>query len=155
MSQRVPTHLTLLDLSDRELLLLLRDCADGEGYATAVDIADRLDLIGDTPHRSVACRLSWLVRYGAVERELARDENGQVKTTRGGKTVYTQRWALTELGLQMATGKLTKSQEKTIESLSEGGLLMATRHLTRRITSASVHASKLLDREYRYGVGRR
>src|SRR5262249_13193474 len=116
---------------------------------------DRLDLIGEHPHRSVSVRLSWLVRYGAVERETERDHTGAIRTTRSGKPVTRQGWRLTDLGLAMATGKLTKTQEKTFDGLTPGALLMATRHLTRRITGADAQTGRLLDREYRYGVGRR
>jgi hypothetical protein len=147
--------LTLLDLSDRELLLLLRDAADGTGFADARDIAARLDLTGDHPHRSVAVRLSWLVRYGAVEREHARDERGNIRYHRNGKAMTTQRWGLTDLGLAMATGKLTKSQEKTLEAMGGGSLLMATRFLSRKIRGSDEQTGKLFDREYRHGLGRR
>jgi hypothetical protein len=146
------THLTLLDLSDRELLLVLRDVSDGQGWATALDIAAQLDVI---EHRSVSVRLSWLRRYGAVEREMERDASGNIRTTRAGKTVYTQRWALTGVGLAMATGKLRAAQERAFEGLDDGQMLMATRWLTRRVQASAPTVAKLMDREYRHGTGRR
>jgi predicted ArsR family transcriptional regulator len=137
-------HLTLLDLSDRELLLVLRDVADAAtGYALAADIADRLD-IGEDGRRSVSCRLSWLVRYGAVERE-GKEESSH--PARG--------WRLTEVGFQMATGKLKKQTEKSLDSLSDGDALMAMRWFTQRVAGSGQTVGKLLDREYRHGVGRR
>jgi hypothetical protein len=148
------THLTLLDLSDRELLLVLRDVSDGLGFASALDIATQLDLIGDG-HRSVSVRLSWLKRYGAVEREMERDAQGNIRTTRAGKAVTTQRWKLTDIGLAMATGKLKAAQERVFEGLDDGQMLMATRWLTRRVQASAPTVGKLMDREYRHGVGRR
>lgn len=150
-------HLTLLDLSDRELLLVLRDVADAaSGYALAADIADRLD-IGEDGHRSVSCRLSWLTRYGAVEREYERDSQGQIVMT-GGRNPgpkKLQGWKLTEIGFQMATGKLKKQQERMLDGLDDGTALMAMRWFTQRVVASNDTAKKLLDREYRHGVGRR
>jgi len=147
-------HLTLLDLSDRELLLILRDVADGAGYALANDIATRLDLMGENPGRSVAVRLSWLVRYGAVEREHLRDAAGNIRYHRSGKVMTAQGWKLTELGVVIATGKLSKTQEKALEGMNDGSLLMATRWMAGRIASSNGTVGKLLDRQYRNGVGR-
>jgi hypothetical protein len=148
------TSLTLLDLSDRELLLVMRDVADGQGWASAVDIADQLGLQTDKPHRSVAVRLSWLKRYGAVEREHERDDHGKL-LYRGDKPVYTQRWKMTPIGLQLATGKLTKTQQNTLDRLQDGSMLMTMRWLSQRVVGSDPTVGKLMDREYRYGVGRR
>lgn len=159
MRQQAPEkpHLTLLDLSDRELLLVLRDVADAAtGYALAADIADRLD-VGEDGRRSVSVRLSWLSRYGAVEREYERDMHGQVVMT-GGRNPgpkKLQGWKLTDIGFQMATGKLKKQTEKTLDGLDDGAALMAMRWFTQRVAGSSSTVSKLLDREYRHGVGRR
>jgi len=156
MSDEGLTSLRLLDLSDRELLLVLRDVADGVGWATAVDIAERLGVQGDHPHRSVAVRLSWLKRYGAVEREHERDPHtGALLYTRGDKPVYTQRWKMTDIGLQMATGKLTKTQEAAFDRLKDGQMLMTMRWLSQRVVASDPTVGKLMDREYRYGTGRR
>jgi hypothetical protein len=146
--------LPLLAMSDRELLLLLRDAAEGDGFASARDVADRLSLEGEEPHRAVAQRLSWLKRYGAVEREHERDEHGNIRYTRGGKIMYTQRWELTELGLTIATGKLTAAQQRQLEGMETGHLVMATRFLSRRVKESGEQTGKLLQREYRYGIGR-
>ena len=148
-------HLTLLDLSDRELLLVLRDVADAStGYALAADIADRLD-IGEDGRRSVSVRLSWLSRFGAVEREYRRDSQGRLETTAAGNPVKLQGWKLTDLGFQMATGKLKKTTERSLESLNDGDTLMAMRWISRRVSAANGTVGKMLDREYRHGVGRR
>jgi DNA-binding transcriptional ArsR family regulator len=148
-------HLTLLDLSDRELLLVLRDVADAAtGYALAADIADRLD-IGEDGRRSVSVRLSWLTRYGAVEREYRRDSQGRLELTPGGNPVKLQGWKLTDVGFQMATGTLKKGTQKTLDSLDDGAMLMTMRWLSQRVVGSNATVSKLMDREYRHGVGRR
>jgi DNA-binding transcriptional ArsR family regulator len=149
------TSLKLLDLSDRELLLVLRDVADGEGYAAAADIAERLGLGGDHPHRSVSVRLSWLKRYGAVEREHERDAKTGALLYRGTKPVYTQRWKMNDIGLAMATGTLTKTQESALDRLKDGQMLMTMRWLSQRVVASDPTVGKLMDREYRYGIGRK
>lgn len=148
-------HLTLLDLSDRELLLVLRDVRDAAtGYAYAADIADRLDL-GEEGRRSVSCRLSWLVRYGAVEREYKRDESGNIRYHQNGKVMTAQGWALTDIGFEMATGTLKQSAAKMLDNLKDGSMLMTMRWLTQRVVASDPTVARLLDREYRHGVGRR
>jgi len=145
-------HLTLLDLSDRELLLVLRDVADAAtGFAHAADIADRLD-IGEDGRRSVVCRLVWLTRYGALERESKEDMR---KRAGAGDAQLKQGWRLTEVGFQMATGKLRKGTEKSLDALSDGDALMAMRWFTQRVAGSGATVGKLLDREYRHGIGRR
>jgi hypothetical protein len=150
-------HLTLLDISDREVLLIVRDLAaqTADGYVSSADMAEVMDLIGDHPNRTVAVRLSWLARFGAVEREYLRDANGQIRERRNGKLMYTQRWRLTDLGLAMAVGKLTKTQQKTLDNLGDGQMLMTMRWLSQRVVGSSTHVGKLMDREYRYGTQRR
>lgn len=149
------TSLKLVDLSDRELLLVLRDVADWDGFASAVDVAERLGVRGEHPHRSVAVRLSWLKRYGAVEREHERDPHTGALLYRGEKPVYTQRWKMTDTGMAMAVGKLNKSQEATLDKLKDGQMLMAMRWVSQRVAGSDPTVSKLMDREYRYGIGRR
>ena len=148
MSTNGKPHLTLLDLSDRELLLVLRDVADAAtGYALAADIADRLD-IGEDGRRSVSVRLSWLTRYGAVERETK-----EYARERGNQGL--QGWRLTDIGFKIATGKLSKSTQKSLDALTDGSAYMAMRWFTQRVTGSDPSMSRMLDREYRHGVGRR
>jgi hypothetical protein len=148
-------HLTLLDLSDRELLLVLRDVADAStGYALAADIADRLDL-GEEGRRSVSVRLSWLTRFGAVEREFQRDAHGNVLTTPSGVEKKLQGWKLTDVGFAMATGRLKKNTEKALDGLDDGAMLMTMRWLSQKVVDSDPTVGKLMDREYRHGVGRR
>lgn len=142
-------HLTILDFSDREFLNIVMDVADGDGWAESVDVAERLDM---ADKRSASSRLAWMKRYGAVEREHERDEQGRLLYS-GDKPRYTQRWRLTEVGLTIATGKLSKSQERALEGMNDGAVFMTTRFLAKRAAEDSGGA-KLFMREWRHGVGR-
>jgi hypothetical protein len=140
-------RLTIDDYSDREFLLVLVDVADGDGWATSLDIADRLDLA----HKAIASsRLSWLRRWGAVEREHERDEAGNLRYHRDGRAMHTQRWRLTDAGRALAVGSLKKGQESTLAKIGDEQLLVVTRWLSERTRSTGVSA-KLAQREWRYG----
>jgi hypothetical protein len=142
-------HLTLLDLSDREVLLIVRDVADSNGYAYSWAVASQLDLRGETASRQVSSRLSWLTRYGALER----GEKRHVRRNPDAEPTPHRGWRLTELGWMIATGKLSKTQERAFEAMKPGALLMATRFISRQIAQAN-GTGKLLDREYRYSKQR-
>jgi len=141
------THLTLLDVSDRELLLLVRDHANNGGYVFAGQISTVLDIGGERPGRTVASRFSWLKRLGALERAGKTDpygfdeESGQLG------------WRLTDLGLAIATGKLRKSAEQMLEGLDPGQVILLTRWLGGRAAQNGV--GRFVDREYRFGRGGR
>jgi hypothetical protein len=145
-------HLRLGDLSDREILLVLDDVADDEGYANAHDIAAQLAMIGDHPNRSVSVRLSWLARYGAVERELLWDEHGNPLFV-GNSTEQRrgQRWRMTPIGEALATGSLKRAQERALDELTDEQLLLATRVIAERARSSrNATSGKLAEREWKH-----
>jgi hypothetical protein len=143
-------HLTITDYSDREFLLICKDVAEGDGWFEAVAVAER---VGVAKTRIASSRLAWLRRYGAVEREIERDEAGNIRATRGGKVRYTQRWKLSPLGEAIALGRLRKRDEQALSSMDEGQMLMAVRYISQQSRDAT-GAGKLMQREWRYGHGR-
>lgn len=142
-------HLRLEDLSDREVLLIVADaCGSNGDFADSLDIAARLDVGGEHPRRTVAVRLSWLARWGAVEREHARDpDTGQLRYHRDGKVMHTQRWRLTASGWAVASGEMRKGLTNQLDRVDDGQMLVLTRWLARR--NASATARKLSEREWR------
>ena len=154
-------HLRLEEFSDRELLLALNDaCQHGDdGWASAREVAARIGLDGLDPHRAVAQRLSWQVRYGSVEREFLRDEHGNIRYHKSGQPMYTQNWRLSEAGRLAAFGKLRQADENALGRLEDGQMLVLTRWLTQRTHANGISpvTSKLVEREWRYGLaqGRR
>jgi hypothetical protein len=141
-------RLTIDDFSDREFLLVLADVADPDGWALASDIADQLDLA----HKAIASsRLSWLRRWGAVEREHERDEHGVLRYTADGKPRHTQRWKLTPEGHAVAFGALKKGQESTLAKIGDDQLLAVTRWLSERTRADGAVSARLSQREWRYG----
>jgi hypothetical protein len=144
--------LTLLDLSDREFLLVLIDCEEDDGWADSQAVADQLDLVH---RRTASSRLSWLARWGVVEREHERDESGNIRVHRNGKPFYTQRWRPTPIGYDMATGRLRKAQEAALASARDAEVLLLARTLAERQRSMPFAVGKLLTREWRWGVEHR
>jgi hypothetical protein len=150
---RILDHLRLVDLSDREILLIMKDLSQGveDGWVLAIDVADRLGMRGDHPHRKVASRLAWLRRYGAVERELLYDELGQPLLTRKGEHRAGQRWRPTEIGDAIALGALKRAQERALEGLNDEQLLLVARHVAERARGASsATSSKMIEREWKH-----
>jgi hypothetical protein len=148
-------HLRLEEFSDPELLLALDDvCAAGEGWGSARQVAKHIGLDGEEPHRPVANRLSWQQRFGSVEREFLRDEAGNIRYHRDGKPMYTQNWRLSDIGRQLAYGRLRKADETALGRLDDGQMLVVTRWLTQRTLAngASPVTSKLVQREWKYNM---
>lgn len=141
-------RLTIEDYSDREFLLVVIDCYEADGWANSEEIKKQMDL---AERRIASTRLSWLARYGAVEREYARDEHGNLRYRKSGEIFYTQRWRLTEIGEALALGKLRKADEAALGRLEDKHLLLVTRWLTQMAIDSGFTVQKLVQREWRYG----
>jgi hypothetical protein len=144
-------HLRLADMSDRELLLIMLDIAEDEGAPVdPMDVADVLKIQGEHPRRCVSSRLSWLMRLGAVDKEFATDEHGNVIRNRKGEARTTQRYRLTNLGLRMATGEFRAAQSKALETMDDEQALLVARWLGERQRASGHEVATLLRREWTY-----
>jgi hypothetical protein len=145
-------RLRIEDYSDREFLLIVADLADEDGWTDSQAVAIQMDL----KRRAIASsRLSWLRRYGAVEREHKADEDGNIRYHRDGRVMHTQRWRLTEIGQAIAFGRLRKSDETALARLKDDQMLLVTRWLTKRTGAGDSTVGRLVAREWRYGHARR
>lgn len=142
------TSLTIEDMSDREFLLVVIDQEEADGWADSLAVAKAL---GFEKRRFAATRLSWLQRFGAVEREHERDEHGNIRWHKSGKPMHTQRWRLTEVGDALAYGTLDKRQQDRLNQFSDDQMLYITQWLTQRARAANPTVTKLMAREWRYG----
>lgn len=143
-------HLRLEDMSDREVLLIMLDLSDSEGYVEPMDVAERLDVRGEHPRRVITARLAWLKRWGAVEREHETDEHGNIVRKRSGEPRTTQRYRLTAIGWDMANGQLRAAQERTLAGMDDGQMLLVTQWLTRRARESGTTVATLVRREWTY-----
>lgn len=133
-------------MSDREVLLVMLDLGDGDPVDPA-QLADAIGIKADQPRRMVSARMAWLKRYGAVDKEFATDEHGNVLRNRAGEARTTQRYRPSQLGMDIATGTLRANQAKALDSLDHGAMLDATRWLTEHATG---QLGQLIRREWRY-----
>lgn len=135
----MPRSLRLADFSDEEVLALLVDLADNEGWVSSETYAESVQL----PIQNVGSRLSWLRRWGVVER----DARPGVPT-RGF-------WRLTEMGEAVVQARFSKSQQNAFSSLSDPQLLRAMESLAGQYEAASFSVANLVRRRFLYSTYRR
>ena len=145
------TSLTIDDLSDREFLLVVFDLREDDGWTDSEAIKERLDLV---ERRIASTRLSWLARWGAVEREYETDEHDRPRVRKSGAYFYTQRWRLTPTGEALIYGTLGKRQQDQLMKISDDQMLFVTQWLTERVRLTDPTVIKLVAREWRYGSSR-
>ena len=135
----MPRSMKLDDVSDREVLALLRDVADVDGTVSTLDIATAMDLETKHPLSNVGVRLGYLRRIGL----LARDPD-------------TKRWYLTSVGSQFVAGRLSATQQRALESLkSEGAAWAATESLSRLLKDAGDSQATMMRRQWQHGWAQR
>lgn len=136
-------HLRMTDMSDREVLGLVEDQADEDGWTEAAAVATALwpRIYNGSANaesqvkaaRAVASRLAWMRRYGIVDRE-----------------EKSRRWALTREGEHLLNGKLSGAQASAIKSLKGSTLVLAIHEVTER--PADEMLATLMRRAWRYGT---
>jgi len=102
--------LRLIDISDRELLHILDDLGDNDGWVSAFDLCRALGLDPDYPNRTVASRFVWLRRFGVVEKR------------RGRKKASVGEWRLSKAGVDLIDGKLDDKHEARLKRMSDSEL---------------------------------
>lgn len=132
------------DYTDRELLHILNDVADGDGWASTFDIAAVLPIKhpdgedhGTHASRCVASRFAWMTRYGWVERDESRTK-----------------WRLTRVGRDLMNGKLNKSFQTAMDKLSPGDRVLVVRAMGAAFRTGSPEAATMLRREWLHGARR-
>lgn len=141
-----PGNLKLENYSDREILHLIDDLADSNGWVSTVLLAQRIGIVGGQgmsdaqkelhARRCVAVRLGWIKRLsGTVEKKSAESE-----------------WRLTYSGTQVVKAKLAASVSNALDQASEESLLHALDFVSRRYTRAKPGAANLMRREWAYGT---
>ena len=132
------TSLTLYEYSDRELLHLMLDESDGDGWISSRDLAKVVGINAKHPAQHVGTRLGWMRKYGAVERQAANPL-----------------WRPTAMGRALALGELKPRERDMIEGLDPDQLLTLTNTLTKRYSRVGDTAAHLMRREWLYGTSGR
>lgn len=144
---RGAASLRLENYSDRELLHLIDNLADHEGWVLDEHLAERIGLrvsgMSDLElliytRRCVGIRLSWIKRLtGCVERHPDKKD---------------YRWRLTDAGLAVVRAKLTSSLSNGLTQTDDANVLLALEVIGRRYTHAKPGSANLLRREWAYGT---
>lgn len=130
MSRRV---FNLDAYSDRELVHVVAECADPEGWTSTTDVAVRAG-VGEENARSVAVRFAWMRRYGIMEKEPKR---------------HKARWRLSEAGLEMLAGaNLNHGLRAALRSLKDSEIVAASHTLAGRFRDASAPHAAMTRREW-------
>lgn len=125
--------LKLNDYADPELLAIITDVADAEGYAESTDIAAQVGIEARHANRCVGSRFAWMRRWGWVERHPDRSA-----------------WRLTETGHALISGRVTRTVQRMLDRLSEGDRVRVTRELARMVRSGGNAATQqMVKREFR------
>jgi hypothetical protein len=144
--------MTLLGISDADILGMIDDLGDENGWATT--LAVRIQL-GEDPwvpaqgeHRSgVGIRLAWLKRYGWLETgERERVESGDDE--RGWR--WSQSWRLTAMGQALLDNpSLSRTVEKALDGLNPAQRLRMVRELGDAGFSSAPEIRVALKRQFR------
>jgi len=139
--------LRLAAYSDRDLLGLIVDVGDGDGWATNLDVAVKAfgsGIMSDDDRRvhAVRCvgvRLSWMRRFGVVERH-ERDQGT---------------WRLSSDGEQMLNGTLGKTLAGSLSRIDDSQLLHLGTAIADRSQVAGPIGYTMMRRAWQYGVANR
>jgi len=134
-----PITLQLEEFSDIELLHLVLDNQDEDGYVETGEMVLVIGLDATHARQCVASRFSWLKRIGAMEHH----------------PEERHKWRLSTAGRALIGGRLSKTEERVMEALQDEKLLSMTRVFTSRYRSAGSVSAALARRELRYGTSRR
>jgi hypothetical protein len=137
-----------IDFSDRELLHVLSDVADDDGWATTPELGQTLGIVAPetmvTPnqkiayvHRCVGARYAFMKRAGWVERDETRTK-----------------WRITRIGRDLMMGNLSKALENSLGKLKPGDRVLVMRSLTQAYRADRVESATMLRREWQHGAQR-
>ena len=133
--------LTLFDYSDRELLWVVFENADDDGWTLNREIAKAIGLSEDNSraNQCVGIRMAWLKRYGVAE----------YKGEGSGK------WRVTPIGEVLMKGELAKDEQRALNSLRPEQMILVSRWMGERYQKSKVEAGHMIRREIRRGLALR
>jgi hypothetical protein len=155
---RGPRDMTLYGIRDAELLGVVDDLADENGWTTTlgvrIQLGEPLDLpetaAGDRQRSGVGIRLAWLKRYGWLES----GERVQVDTDDERGWRWSQAWRLTAMGHALLDNpKLNAAVERALENLNPAQRLALTRELGEGGRTAPGEIRNALRREWVRSAG--
>jgi hypothetical protein len=135
MARRRPTHATLYDFRDSDIMWHLAE-VNGQGIDTH-ELAELLGFDAEEGGRPVGIRLAWMRRYGMVVFD---DRERTWSLSRGGKRV-------------VDASSLAPTLAK-IDELPDEAMVEAMAHVTSRFRRGDSMLGHMLRREFMFGTKR-
>lgn len=141
------TSLNLWDYSDVELLHLLKDYEGDQGWTDSHDLVEPLGFSTNgngngkhylNPRQAIGSRLSWLRRYGVLERH----------------PDQTNLWRPTPQGTAVRDAHLHRRQEDSLAKLDYPEAIAVVRLMTTSFTSMPGATQNVMRREFKRNTGR-
>lgn len=131
--------LTIWGISDAELLAVVDDLADENGWTTNVDVRLQLgEKVDEVKHSGVGSRLAWMRRYGWLERH---PETGQHRLTAMGHAL-------------LERPELARSVESALAKLNPAQRLRLTREMAESGSNGPLELRQALRRQWVRSLGR-
>ena len=128
--------LRLADFNDIDLLHVLDEVGDDEGWATAEEVARQIGVSHRNPSQCVGSRFAWLYRYGVMERRQSKH--------------HTQ-WRLNVYGYALIfPDAFSKTLANALEKLEAGQIIALTDHIAKGLPQAPRQATHLARRAWRH-----
>lgn len=136
----MPKSLRLEDYADHELLYLLNDVGDREGWATSQEVADKLGITNKEGTHNVGSRFAWCFRFGWLEK------HEEARPTK---------WRLTDAALDLLfPTDLSSAAQQALDNLDEAQKVAVLKTATRQLGGGtSRQAMHLARREVTYSIG--
>ncbi len=135
----MPTALTLLDFSDRDLLNALTEAGDNDGWATAEEVARLIGIDHEHPSQCVGMRFAWLRKFGVLD----------TKNTEGVRV-----WRLNAVGVSLMYPKhLPAAVQRALASLDEGQRVQITEAISRELRHTSREGIHISRRAWQHNFG--
>jgi len=137
MSANGRRRFDLYAFSDEELLALVKDNLDEEGWVTSLDLADAIGVPEDEENRlaGIGVRLGWMQRYGVVRK------NTEPPLNPG-------RYTITGRGIVILEATFSKNLETQLRGLKGEALWRLAREVTGRYGAADDVSASLVRRSF-------
>lgn len=126
--------LKLEEFSDRELMQIMAEIGDEEGWCTVPEFAAKVKISHPNPNNCVGVRFAWMRRYGVLERD-------------------GDHWRLTDTGEAILSARLSGGASQALRRVGQSTGMLAVEMLTAVYQEAKGRpAGHLMRRAWRRGT---
>ena len=127
----------LYAFSDEELLHLVKDNLDSEGWVTSGELADAIGIPADEDNRlqGIGIRLGWMQRYDVIRKNTE-------------PPLHPTKWTLTGRGIVVLDATFTRTLDEQLKGLKGEALWRLAREVTGRYGAADNVSASLVRRSF-------